>query len=521
MEGESYWTQVETQGLKEFFAPGKVTEKPPTNTEYLRLYNNPICPFAERARIALALRGFEFQIVQIDNNDKPPYFVEWGGTVPILEKTDGTVLNDSKDIIAFAIAEGKGPSLVASDEKQREEDDNLVKDLFDGYVPTYFQALGSQAEDLTLKLLERYQKFEDNLANNEVGNAYFNNSKKVSLFDVLLQGFISRTFHAFEEGVLREGIFDKEKFPNVVKYVKTIEEHPVIAKLQAPKIPTLNHTLNGVKAKKYIQLPYPVDYTPIKDSQGLKKLYVLDGNTAKPRTNDNYIRLYGHPGCPFVERATLALAAKGIEYQFVGLDLTVKNKWHLDINNGFIPILELPSGEFVTDSLVIADWVQNKTEEGLNLYPGDEANQKLIKDFIKENDELLTKITVSFVKYDKITGDGPQDYLDSLAAINAELEKSSTGYLLSQEHETLADLVAFPHIHRALLLKNSVIKSEYYEQLDFEKLSKLKTWYEGLKEKYAGVINKAVDFEHQVQKRVEAAGPKVQLHYPIPSEQTD
>ena len=52
------------------------------------------------------------------------------------------------------------------------------------------------------------------------------------------------------------------------------------------------------------------------------------------------MRLYGHHLCPFVERVRLVLAAKGVKYQDVQVNLEKRAKWHYLLNNGFVPILE-------------------------------------------------------------------------------------------------------------------------------------------------------------------------------------
>ena len=84
----------------------------------------------------------------------------------------------------------------------------------------------------------------------------------------------------------------------------------------------------------------------------------MDNSTPKPDTNKNYIRLYGHPLCPFVERVALLLAAKNIEFQFCGIDLTKRNKWHFLASDGQVPALELQDGRFLYDSDIICDYLQ-------------------------------------------------------------------------------------------------------------------------------------------------------------------
>jgi len=43
----------------------------------------------------------------------------------------------------------------------------------------------------------------------------------------------------------------------------------------------------------------------------------MDGTFDMPISNKNYLRLYGHILCPFVEKVRLVLAAKKLPYQDV------------------------------------------------------------------------------------------------------------------------------------------------------------------------------------------------------------
>ena len=69
-----------------------------------------------------------------------------------------------------------------------------------------------------------------------------------------------------------------------------------------------------------------------------------------PEINKKYLRLYGHYMCPFVERARLVLAAKGIPYQDCQINLEDRTKWHREMNKGFVPILEVPPGDGKSDT---------------------------------------------------------------------------------------------------------------------------------------------------------------------------
>jgi len=46
-------------------------------------------------------------------------------------------------------------------------------------------------------------------------------------------------------------------------------------------------------------------------------MQILDKTYIRPKQNKNFLRLYGHHLCPYVEKARLALLAKNLAYQDV------------------------------------------------------------------------------------------------------------------------------------------------------------------------------------------------------------
>lgn len=46
----------------------------------------------------------------------------------------------------------------------------------------------------------------------------------------------------------------------------------------------------------------------------LKTIYYSEGDLPKPATNPQYLRVYGHNLCPYVERSVLSLRAKQIDF---------------------------------------------------------------------------------------------------------------------------------------------------------------------------------------------------------------
>lgn len=79
------------------------------------LYSYRRCPYAMRARMALQLAGIPVEIREVSLREKPVHLLQISpkGTVPVLFLQDGTVLDESLDIIFWAC------------ENAREENDAL------------------------------------------------------------------------------------------------------------------------------------------------------------------------------------------------------------------------------------------------------------------------------------------------------------------------------------------------------------------------------------------------------------
>ncbi|MCB1896607.1 MAG: glutathione S-transferase [Zoogloeaceae bacterium] len=104
------------------------------------LYSFRRCPYAIRARMALAAAGVEVTLREVRLSDKPAGMlaVSAKGTVPLLVLDDGCVLDESLDIMHWALA-GHDPQgwLTAAPAGEQGElirrNDEDFKPLLDGY----------------------------------------------------------------------------------------------------------------------------------------------------------------------------------------------------------------------------------------------------------------------------------------------------------------------------------------------------------------------------------------------------
>ena len=96
--------------------------------------------------------------------------------------------------------------------------------------------------------------------------------------------------------------------------------------------------------------------------------------------------------CPFTERGRLALAAKGIPFQEVEIDLENKTPWHVEINGGLVPVVETPSGRTLIESRVIMDYIENAfPDKGIKLYSDDYEVKAMQHIAMKKIDDYMAQ----------------------------------------------------------------------------------------------------------------------------------
>jgi glutathione S-transferase len=93
------------------------------------LYNFRRCPYAMRARLAIAVSGIETELREVVLKDKPEQLIAVSpkATVPVLVTADGKVINESLDIMQWALSQ-HDPLLWFGDldEKEREQCRELI-----------------------------------------------------------------------------------------------------------------------------------------------------------------------------------------------------------------------------------------------------------------------------------------------------------------------------------------------------------------------------------------------------------
>ena len=93
------------------------------------LYTFRRCPYAMRARMALAYCGQNFEIREILLQDKPAHMLSLSskGTVPVLVLVDGRILDESLDVMSWALEQHDPDDWNVLSDAQRKTGAALVK----------------------------------------------------------------------------------------------------------------------------------------------------------------------------------------------------------------------------------------------------------------------------------------------------------------------------------------------------------------------------------------------------------
>ncbi len=103
------------------------------------LYSYRRCPYAMRARMALSYAGIRVEIREIALKDKPAHMLQVSpkGTVPVLVLADGKVIDQSLDIMVWALQQNDADGWLAADAVRSQqliaENDGAFKQNLDRY----------------------------------------------------------------------------------------------------------------------------------------------------------------------------------------------------------------------------------------------------------------------------------------------------------------------------------------------------------------------------------------------------
>jgi glutathione S-transferase len=182
----------------------------------ITLYNAARCPYAARARIVLAEKGIEPEVVEIDLSDRPAWLYEKNpaGRVPVIEEDGGDPLPESAVIMEFLEERYPEPPLLPSDPADRAAARLLIfrdEDLTDPYY-----ALRRGEDGAREELDAAIGRFDALL-----GEQPYLTGAEYGLADIALVPWFLRARDML--GVELEG------FPAVADWLGRLEQRPAIA----------------------------------------------------------------------------------------------------------------------------------------------------------------------------------------------------------------------------------------------------------------------------------------------------
>ena len=155
------------------------------------LYSFRRCPYAMRARMAIHISGQKCELREVLLRDKPPSMLDYSakGTVPVLILQDGNVIDESLDVIDWAL------NLNDPDDWQRSKDTKKTKELikindgeFKYHLDRYKYSKRYDNEDPEFHR-KKCLKFIESV-NNELNNSKYIFDDNISYADIVLLPFI-------------------------------------------------------------------------------------------------------------------------------------------------------------------------------------------------------------------------------------------------------------------------------------------------------------------------------------------
>lgn len=191
-------------------------------SSYPFLYSFRRCPYAMRARLGILFAQQQVELREVVLKNKPPQMLAISpkGTVPVLQLTDGSVIEESREIMVWALEQNDPQNLL--DEALRtqadeliDQNDNEFKYWLDRYKYADRHPQMSQA-DYRQKGEVFLQQLEDLLSQHHylLGN-------KISVADIGVMPFVRQFAHVDRE------VFYNLPYPNLQRWLQNWLEHPL------------------------------------------------------------------------------------------------------------------------------------------------------------------------------------------------------------------------------------------------------------------------------------------------------
>jgi glutathione S-transferase len=180
--------------------------------------------------------------------------------------------------------------------------------------------------------------------------------------------------------------------------------------------------------------------------------------------------LVSHHLCPYVQRAAIVLAEKGVPFTRTDIDLSAKPDWFLALSpTGKVPLLRIDDTEVLFESTVIAEYVDEVTPG--SLHPADPLAKAKNRAWMEFGSAILNDIAGLYGAADASAFEAKRA---ALAERFARVEEAIQGPWFDGERFGMVDAVFGPIFRYFDTIEPAVALGL------FEPLPKVRAWHEAL-----------------------------------------
>lgn len=187
-----------------------------------RLYSFRRCPYAMRARLGILFAELQVELREITLKNKPPQMLAISpkGTVPVLQLSDGRVIEESKEIIEWALKQQDPQGLLDIEFLQQanaliDKNDNEFKHWLDHY-----KYADHHPEMTETEYRQRGEGFLQILEALLTKNGYLLGDK-ITIADIGIMPFVRQFAHVDRD------VFYSLPYPNLQRWLLHWLEHPL------------------------------------------------------------------------------------------------------------------------------------------------------------------------------------------------------------------------------------------------------------------------------------------------------
>ncbi|WP_198331344.1 glutathione S-transferase [Psychrobacter aquimaris] len=187
-----------------------------------RLYSFRRCPYAMRARLGILFAELSVELREITLKNKPEQMLAISpkGTVPVLQLADGTVIEESVEIMTWALEQNDPQGLL--DEKTSPQADALIAqndNEFKHWLDRYKYA-DRHVEMTQTEYRQRGEVFLQRLEELLTNNTYLL-GERITIADIGIMPFVRQFAHVDRE------VFYSLPYPKLQQWLQKWLDHPL------------------------------------------------------------------------------------------------------------------------------------------------------------------------------------------------------------------------------------------------------------------------------------------------------